>query len=62
MLPLIILIAFEKMEEFGWKNFDMKNVPGNSALMAANTMEKIVAMNEDDCKYFCNNNVFVIEL
>ena len=35
------------MEKIGWTNFDMKNDPSNSVLMAANTMSKIAAMYGD---------------
>ena len=38
------LIAFRKMEDIGWTNFEMKNDINNNVLVAANTMSEIARL------------------
>ena len=37
-------IAFRKMEDIGWTNFEMKNDINNNVLVAANTMSEIARL------------------
>ena len=38
------LIAFRKMEDIGWTNFELKNNANNNVILAANTMSNIARL------------------